>query len=227
MFLGRKCVDHDNVHRITELWLILLIAHVSILGRRGRVNSRIIRIRGQWEKIPFPLVFCGEGNFSPEMLSFSKITQLVVKPELELRVQWLVCCTESFLERSHVVAYVFMLIFNHFCCLPPISLHCPAALLALGSGHPQEHSWLFSENRRAVESHRWLYACGDARNPIFPCVFIPSKVWLLFSSPLSAYCKVLWLRRTWLRIILQPPSVVSLKGACFEWPSPLTLRIFL
>ena len=78
-------------------------------------------------------MFCGEGNFSPEMLSFSKITQLVVEPELELRVQWLVCCIESSLERSHVVAYVFMLIFSHFCCLPPISLHCPAALLALGS----------------------------------------------------------------------------------------------
>ena len=54
MFWGRKCIDHDNVHRITELWLILLIAHVSTLGRRGRVNPRIIRIRGQWEKIPFP-----------------------------------------------------------------------------------------------------------------------------------------------------------------------------
>ena len=117
MFWGRKCIDHDNVHRITELWLILLIAHVSTLGRRFH----------------FPLVFCGEGNFSPEMLSFSKITQLVVGPELELWVQWLVCCTESPLERSHVVAYVFVLIFSHCCCLAPISLHCPAALLALGS----------------------------------------------------------------------------------------------
>lgn len=166
------------------------------------------------------------------MLSFSKITQLVVGPELELWVQWLVCCTESPLERSHVVAYVFVLIFSHCCCLAPISLHCPAALWPLDllcgrQSHPQGHTWLLSENHRAVESHRWLYACGDARNPIFPCIFIPSKVWLLFSSPVSVYCKMLWFRRTWLRIIPQPPSIVLLKGACFEWPSPLTLCIFL
>lgn len=166
------------------------------------------------------------------MLLFSKITQLMVKPELELWVQWLVCCKKSSLKRSCVSCLCFRAnLYNHFCCHPSVIAHCPAVLIlrsAMWQAKPPSRTCL-----------TFLWEPQGLWKPLkvgyIPVVMpeIPSfHVFLFllrsgyFSHPLWVFAVRCFDSGGLAENNSKTTKYCLTEGACFEWP-PLTLHIFL